>query len=90
MPLFWRLFAVNAVILVLIAILLIASPVTISAHSSRRGCHRRSWFDRHTGGKLRPAASALPRSIGWQSGWRSSICSDPDNDCRPGGAWWGV
>ena len=31
MPLFWRLFAVNAVILVLIAILLIASPVTISA-----------------------------------------------------------
>ena len=31
MPLFWRLFAVNAVILVLIAILLVASPVTISA-----------------------------------------------------------
>jgi two-component system sensor histidine kinase UhpB len=31
MPLFWRLFAINAVILVLIAILLIASPVTISA-----------------------------------------------------------
>jgi two-component system, NarL family, sensor histidine kinase UhpB len=31
MPLFWRLFFVNAVILVLIAVLLIASPVTISA-----------------------------------------------------------
>jgi two-component system, NarL family, sensor histidine kinase UhpB len=31
MTLFWRLFAVNAVILALIAILLIASPVTISA-----------------------------------------------------------
>jgi two-component system, NarL family, sensor histidine kinase UhpB len=31
MPLFWRLFFVNAVILVMIAVLLIASPVTISA-----------------------------------------------------------
>jgi two-component system, NarL family, sensor histidine kinase UhpB len=30
-PLFWRLFFVNAVILILIAVLLIASPVTISA-----------------------------------------------------------
>ena len=105
MPLFWRLFAFNASILVLIAVLLIVSPVTISSpiHLTEAAIVWAGLIVTLAANFVllrralvpldrlaEPLDDAIQRPVGWPSEWRSSICSDPDSGCRPGAALWGA